>query len=452
MSKSLGRSLSRYAGLLNDIKTRIRRAQNRASQAVNTELLRLYWDIGRLILIRQNTQGWGASVIPRLARDLHNEMPEIKGFSERNIGLMLQFAGEYPDLFSISQPLVAKLEHPTNILPVSPPSPIASDAPKPPNSISQPPVAKLPAPADSIMLLPPSSTHLTSSHSHDSIGQPLVAQLPWAHNITLLQMVKDLPTRFWYMRQALEHGWSRNVLSLMIKNQAHLRQGKAITNFQQRLPPAQSDLAIQLLKDPYIFDFLTLQEPFHERELETNLLHHVQKFLLELGRGFAFVGRQYHIPVGNQDFYIDLLFYHLSLRCFIVIDLKTGDFKAEHAGKMNFYLNVLDDKLRHPFDAPSIGLILCQNRNRVIAEYALRGIKKPIGISQYELTRALPAQLQSSLPTIEQIEAELASETTPAPSAQKSPRKSSPRPFRKIKTTSRKRKTQSANPNKGARP
>jgi predicted nuclease of restriction endonuclease-like (RecB) superfamily len=251
-------------------------------------------------------------------------------------------------------------------------------------------------------------------------------------------MVKDLPTRYWYMRQALAHGWSRNVLSLMISNQAHRRQGKAITNFSERLPPAQSDLAIQLLKDPYIFDFLTLQQPFQERELEANLLLHVQNFLLELGQGFAFVGRQFHITVDNQDYYIDLLFYHLTLRCFVVIDLKTGDFKAEHAGKMNLYLNVLDDKLRHPHDAPSIGLILCQSRNRVVAEYALRGMNAPIGISEYALTRALPAQLRSSLPTIEQIEAELASATKTRPP--KPLRKAAPRAAGKTKPAPKKRK------------
>jgi hypothetical protein len=173
------------------------------------------------------------------------------------------------------------------------------------------------------------------------------------------------------------------------------------------LPSIQSDLATQALKDPYIFDFLTLERPFHERELETELLKHLQKFLIELGQGFAFVGRQYHVAVGEDDFYIDLLFYHLMLRCFVVIELKTGQFKAEHAGKMNFYLNVIDDKLRHTTDQPSIGLILCQHRNRVVAEYALHGIKKPIGISQYEITRALPKELRSSLPSIEEIEAEL---------------------------------------------
>ncbi len=194
----------------------------------------------------------------------------------------------------------------------------------------------------------------------------------------------------------------------MIQSNAHRRQGRAVTNFDRLLPSPQSDLVQQTLKDPYIFDFLTLQEPFHERELETNLLGQVERFLLELGQGFAFAGRQYELKVGNREFYIDLLFYHLKLRCFVVIDLKKGEFKPEYAGKMNFYLSVVDDQLRYPADAPSIGLILCQDRNHIVAEYALRGVDKPIGISEYELTRALPPSLQSALPTVEEIEAELA--------------------------------------------
>jgi predicted nuclease of restriction endonuclease-like (RecB) superfamily len=236
----------------------------------------------------------------------------------------------------------------------------------------------------------------------------LLWSIPWGHHAVLLAKVKDLDARLWYMRQTFQQGWSRNVLGLMIQGGAHARQGKAVSNFPAQLPPDQSDLVAQALKDPYIFDFLTLAEPFQERELETELLRHVQRFLLELGQGFAFVGRQYRVEVGDDDFYIDLLFFHLRLRCFIVIDLKKGAFQAEYAGKMNFYLNVVDDKLRQATDAPSIGLILCQDRNRVVAEYALRGVNKPIGVSEYELTRALPRELQSSLPSIEAIEAELA--------------------------------------------
>jgi predicted nuclease of restriction endonuclease-like (RecB) superfamily len=194
---------------------------------------------------------------------------------------------------------------------------------------------------------------------------------------------------------------------MQIENGACERQGQVLSNFAVRLPAPQSDWAQQALKDPYIFDFLTLEPSFHERELETALVAHLEKFLLELGQGFAFVGRQYHLTVGDSDFYIDLLFYHLKLRAYVVIELKRGDFKPEFAGKLNFYCNVVDDTLRHPTDAATIGLMLCQNKDSVLAEYALRGIDKPIGIASYELTRALPEKLQSALPSIEAIEAEL---------------------------------------------
>jgi predicted nuclease of restriction endonuclease-like (RecB) superfamily len=237
------------------------------------------------------------------------------------------------------------------------------------------------------------------------------------------------------MEQTLANGWSRNVLLVMIQSQAHRRQGRAVTNFDRRLPAPQSDLARQTLKDPYIFDFLTLAEPFHERELETGLVRHLEKFLLELGQGFAFVGRQYRVEVGDTDFYIDLLFYHLKLRAFIVIDLKTGPFQPEYAGKLNFYCNIVNDKLRHPDDQPTIGLILCQGKDRVLAEYALAGIDKPIGVSSYELTRALPPSLQSALPTVEELEAELA-EPAPLPT----PRAKRGQPAKKKRSTQGRKK------------
>lgn len=234
--------------------------------------------------------------------------------------------------------------------------------------------------------------------------------LPWFHHIILIQKLKDFPTRFWYAAKALQEGWSRNTLTVQIKNRAHERQGSAVTNFAATLPVPHAAIAQGLLKDPYLFDFLTLEEPFHERELETGLLGHIQKFLIELGRGFAFVGRQYRLEVSDREFYLDLLFYHLHLRCFVVVDLKKGDFKPEHAGKMNFYCSVVDDQLRHPGDSATIGLILCQTKDRILAEYALRDIHKPIGVADYELTRALPAELASSLPSIEDLEAELSTE------------------------------------------
>jgi predicted nuclease of restriction endonuclease-like (RecB) superfamily len=367
-----------YASMLQSIKARIRTAQVKAVMSANREMVLLYWDIGRMIDERQNQEGWGAAVIPRLSHDIRNELPEVKGFSARNIDRMVAFYREYPSFSAaISPPPVAK------ILPVEARI-----------SISTPIVSKL----------------QDADGEGDTIVPQLAAQIPWAHNVILIQKVKDLPIRAWYMRQTIEQGWSRDVLSAMIQSAAHERQGSAVTNFADRLPPAQSDLAQQTLKDPYIFDFLTLDQPFRERELETGLVRHLQKFLVELGQGFAFVGRQYHLDVGDDDFYLDLLFYHLKLRCFFVIDLKRGSFKPEYAGKMNFYLGVVDDRLRHETDRPTIGLILCQEKNRVVAEYALRDMQKPIGISEYQLTRALPSELQSALPTIEQIELELSGE------------------------------------------
>jgi predicted nuclease of restriction endonuclease-like (RecB) superfamily len=243
--------------------------------------------------------------------------------------------------------------------------------------------------------------------------QPLVAQLPWIHNVLLIQKIKDLKIRAWYMEQIITQGWSRSVLETMLNAKVYQRQGKSVTNFKTHLPSYQSELAQQTLKDPYIFDFLTLEEPFHERELEVGLIEHLQKFLLELGQGFSFVGRQFHIDLGGEDFYIDLLFYHLKLRAFVVIELKKGKFKPEYAGKLNFYLSVVDRHLKHESDQPTIGLILCQNKNKIIAEYSLQAIQRPIGISEYQITRALPTELKSSLPTIEEIESELEHHSKP---------------------------------------
>ena len=359
--KNVAVKSSDFAALLADLKGRIQAAQTRAMLNVNGELVRLYWDVGRIIVDRQRREGWGAAVIPRLALKLKNELPDLKGFSERNIKRMLAFHRDYPDPIAIGQQLVA------------------------PFSAS----AKVPQPVAQFL-------------------EPLLWSVPWAHHVILMDKVPELPTRRWYMDQTLSNGWSRNVLALQIDARAHARRGKAVSNFATQLPAPQSDLAQQSLKDPYIFDFLTLTEPFQERELELELVRHLEKFLLELGQGFAFVGKQYRLDVGEEDFYIDLLFYHLRLRAFVAVDLKKGKFKPEYAGKLNFYCNVVNDRLKLPTDAPTIGLILCQTRDQLLAEYSFAGIDKPIGISTYELTRALPARLQSVLPTVEEIEAELA--------------------------------------------
>lgn len=237
--------------------------------------------------------------------------------------------------------------------------------------------------------------------------QQSAAQIPWFHNCVLLEKVKDLNQRIWYIQQTLQHGWSRSILTYQIESGLYHRQGEAITNFGKTLPQAQSDLASQLLKDPYNFDFLSLGKEVQERDLEKALVNHIREFLLELGVGFAFVGSQYHLEVGGEDFYIDLLFYHLRLRCFIVIDLKMAEFKPEYSGKMNFYVSAIDDLLRHPDDQPTIGIILCKSKNKVVAEYALRDVNKPIGISTHQMRGGLPEGLQNNLPSIEQLEMEM---------------------------------------------
>jgi predicted nuclease of restriction endonuclease-like (RecB) superfamily len=251
---------------------------------------------------------------------------------------------------------------------------------------------------------------LAEAYPDQEFVQQVVAQIPWGHNVRLLDRVKDPEARRWYLRQTLAAGWSRAVLVHQIDTDLYGRQGRALTNFARTLPAPQSDLAREVLKDPYTFDFLALGPEAQERDLERGLLAHLREFLLELGVGFAFVGSQYHLEVGGQDYYLDLLFYHLRLRCFVALELKVGEFEPEFAGKMNFYLSAVDDLLRHPDDQPSIGIILCKGRNRVVVEYALRDVGKPVGVSSYVLAGSLPERLAGSLPTIEELEAELQGE------------------------------------------
>jgi predicted nuclease of restriction endonuclease-like (RecB) superfamily len=232
-------------------------------------------------------------------------------------------------------------------------------------------------------------------------------QIPWGHNLELIFKLKDRARRLWYAQKALEHGWSRAVLVHQIKSRLYERQGAAVTNFDTVLPPAQSDLAKSTIKDPYVFDFLTMSADAAERDLERGLVEHIRKFLLELGVGFAFVGSQYHIEVAGDDFYVDLLFYHLRLRCFVVIELKAGEFKPEDAGKMSFYLAAVDDTLKHHDDKPTIGIVLCGTKKRLIAEYALRNMSAPIGVSEYRLATTLPEDLKGNLPSVEELESEL---------------------------------------------
>lgn len=328
-----------YAEWLVDLKGRIHSAQQRATLAVNRELIRLYWQIGHDILARQAKQGWGAKVIERLSIDLRSAFPEMKGFSRANLMYMRAFAEAWPDA---------------------------------------------------------------------EIVQQVVGQLPWSHNLVLLTRLKNSQQRLAYAQSAMTNGWSRNVLNIHIETRLLERTGMAITNFDTRLPKPKSDLARESLKDPYRFDFLGLSREAGEREIEKALVKHVTDFLLELGTGFAFVGRQVLLDVGGDEFFIDLLFYHLKLRCYVVIELKCGKFKPEHLGQLDFYLTAVDTQIKHPQDGPTIGLLLCTNKNKVVAEYALRNKSQPIGVAEYQLVESLPPELQTSLPSIEQIERELA--------------------------------------------
>ena len=420
--------LTDYVPLLDSIKTRIRRAQVRATLSANAEMFLLYWDVGRIVADRQNTEGWGTGVITRLAADIKNDMPEVKGFSKRNIWLMIRFYREYPMLtesviaqtvfaqlpesslnYSIMQQPVAQLPESLVNHSILQQSVAKLSESSVNHSISQTVFAKLPESSPNHSISPTVLAQLSSAEEiRLEVLQKYAFLLPWGHHVLLMEKIKDFSVRLWYMKESVEQGWSNRTLAAMIKKDTYNRQGKAVTNFSLTLPPLESEAVQQLLRDPYIFDFLTLEEPFREKELENALAENLQKFLLELGHGFAFLGRQYRIEVSDRDYYLDLLFYHLDLRRFLVIELKKGEFLPEYAGKVNFYCSAVDDLLRRPGDAATLGLILCQEKDKIIAEYSLRRLEQPIGVSEYELTRTLPESFRSALPSIEQIETEFA--------------------------------------------
>lgn len=335
-----------YAATLAELKKQIQKCQLRAITAANKELVRLYWTVGKIIVEKQENSGWGSKFIDKLAKDLQNEFPGLEGFSRRNVFRMRAFYLEYK-------------------------------------------------------LVPPG---VAQFNELEHLG--VLAQIPWSHNIVLMEKLDNMKERIWYANKTLEHGWSRDMLSTWIGSKLHKREGKAITNFKTTLPDPQSDLAQQTLKDPFLFDFLTLHKDHLEKDLEDGLVNHIQKFLLELGQGFAFMGRQYQINVEGDSYYIDLLFYHVRLRAFVVIELKARAFKPEDAGQLNFYLSAVDDILKHPNDNSTIGILLCKNKKKVKAEYAFRHINRPMVAIEYEtmLTKALPEELKSSLPTIKEIE------------------------------------------------
>jgi len=347
---------SNYSHVLTELKQKIKSAKIGVVQTLNRKLLELYWEIGTVIISEQKKEGWGSKIIDRLVADLRSEFPDITGLSIRNVKYMRAFAESYPD-FLIVQPSVAQLKGIDN--------------------------------------------------QYDVKVQLLAAQLPWTHNLILIDKVKDIPERVFYMQKSIEHGWTKNALSLQIESNLYARIGKAITNFNHTLPASQADLAIEMLKNPYVFEFVGITEEMKERDLENALLAQMKNFFLELGRGFTFAGNQYRIVVDEKEFFIDLLFYNTKIHCYVVFELKIGEFEPEFASKLNFYVSAIDAQLRGPEDKPTIGVLLCKTPNKTIVEYSLKGFGTPLGIAEYELRKVLPEELKSEIPSLEELEKEL---------------------------------------------
>lgn len=337
---SLTKKHTEYINWVNELKTLIQRTQIKASISVNRELMSLYWTIGKSISEKVNTANWGSSVVEELSKDLKEEFPNQKGFSRSNLFSMKKWFEFYSQSEEID-------------------------------------IEKI---------------------------QQLVGQIPWGHNVVIISKSKNIEEAIFYSNKTIENNWSRSVLLHQIELNLYERHGKAITNFTETLPTPHSELATETLKDPYKFDFLTLQEKALEKDIEIQLVKHITSFLLELGTGFSFVGQQVPVKIDNQDFYIDLLFYHIKLKCYVVVELKAIEFKAEFAGKMNLYLSAIDDSLKTKAENPTIGLLLCKSKSKIIAEYALRGMTQPIGIAEYEINNAIPKEIKTELPTIEEIE------------------------------------------------
>lgn len=341
-----------YILWLSELKNSIRTTQIKASVVVNSMLIEFYWVLGKKIAEKETK--WGSKFLETLSNDLQSEFPEMKGFSVSNLKTCKLFYMYFPNG---SQPV--------NQIDIE------------------------------------SSSQAVNSNSTD-----IIFQIPWGHTKHLITKLKDKEEALFYIKKIIQNNWSRDVLALQIKSNLYQREGKSINNFRNSLPTPFSDLALQTLKDPYVFDFLQLSEDFKEKDIENQLVNHIRKFLLELGKGFAFVGQQHHIQIAEKDYYIDLLFYHIKLKCYVVIELKNTSFIPEYAGKLNFYLSAVDTILKDENDKPTIGILLCREKNNVEAEFALRDINKPIGVSEFQLTEIIPEELKSSLPTIEEIEKE----------------------------------------------
>lgn len=381
-----------YKNWIFELKQKIQQSQIKAAIKVNSALLELYWEMGKEIAERNIENTYGSGFFKQLSKDLMIEFPNMKGFSESNLKFIKRFYLFYNQELTIRQQLAnefKKIQDHSNFHQVG--GELKIDE----NSTFQQVAGKF-------------------RNNENSIRHQAVADfpqklflIPWFHHVEIFTKCKNIEEAFFYVNKTIENGWSRSVLLNMISGNLYQSQGKAITNFSKTLPDYQSDLIKETLKDPYNFDFLQITANFKEKELENALIDNIQNFLIELGSGFAFVGKQVELKVGSQSFFIDLLFYHIKLKRYVVIELKSGNFEPEHAGKLNFYVTALDKQFRDENDNATVGLIICKTKDDIIAEYSLTDLHKPLGISSYELRKILPENFKSSLPSIEEIENEL---------------------------------------------
>ena len=409
-----------FDAFVHAVGSEIEQAQVRLITAANAQMLFHYWKIGNYILYHQNLQGWGSKIIKQLAKAIRLNYPEKKGYSERNLTYMCQFARSYP--LNVLRSFIdtdARLSVPSI-------QKVADEVLKLNNGqftqeltaqiqstdsqlleFTQEPLAQIQNVAKTVSAI----YRITIEDIENLFLASPVARINWASHVIMLNNSLPLGVKYWYMKQSVEMGWSSNVLKIQIETNLYNRQisNNKVNNFTATLPAPQSDLANYLLKDPYIFDLAGAKEKADERDIEEQLVKHVTRYLLEMGNGFAFVARQKHFQIGNSDFFADLILYSIPLHAYIVVELKATPFKPEYAGQLNFYINVVDDKLRGENDNKTIGLLLCKGKDEVVAQYALTGYDQPIGISDYQLSKAIPENLKSALPSVEEVEEELAS-------------------------------------------
>ena len=398
-----------FEAFVNAIGSEIEQAQVRLISAANAQMLFHYWKMGNYILYHQNRQGWGGKVIKRLAQAIRFHYPEKKGYSVRNLAYMCQFARSYPlgalRSFIGVQKITDELQSLNNMTFTQEPLAQIQSSDNKEIAIVQEPLAQI---QDVVQTVAAVYQVPIEDIEKLFLASP-VARINWASHVILLNSSLPLGIDYWYMKQSMEMGWSSNVLKMQIENKLYERQinSRKVNNFTATLPAPQSDLANYLLKDPYIFDLAGAKERADERDIEEQLVKHITRYLLEMGNGFAFVARQKHFQIGDSDFYADLILYNIKLHAYVVVELKATPFKPEYAGQLNFYINVVDDKLRGENDNKTIGLLLCKGKDEIVAQYALTGYDQPIGISDYQLSKAVPESLKSALPSIEQVEEEL---------------------------------------------